>query len=266
METLLLGDNGQEVGFNQVGEIAIKSRYLSPCYWHQPDLTRAKFLPDPNGGEERTFLSGDLGFMLADGCLYHVGRRDFQVKIRGNRIEFGEVETALLALDAIKDAVVIATDRAGDKRLAAYIVPANKPPPSVAALRRALGEKLPDHMIPSAFVLLDAMPLTPNGKIDRRALPKPGKARPELQVAYEAPRTPLEEVLAGIWANVIGLDRVGIHDNFFELGGDSLLAIRVVSRVLKQFRLEIPLQSLFQSPTALLRGIGDKTLCVEVKT
>ena len=248
-EIHILDDNGRQLGFNQQGEIAIKSRYLSPGYWRQPELTRDKLLPDPNGGDERTFLSGDLGFMLPDGCLYHVGRKDFQVKIRGNRIEVGEVETALLALDAIKDAVVVATDRAGEKCLVAYIVAAETPPPSVATIRGALAENLPGHMIPSVFVLLDAMPLTPNGKIDRRALPEPGEARPALQLAYVAPRTPFEKILTDIWAEIIGVERVGIHDNFFELGGDSLLATRVVSQVLKQFELELPLQSLFHSPT-----------------
>jgi amino acid adenylation domain-containing protein len=254
METLLLNDAGQQVGINQSGEIAVKSRYLSPGYWRQPDLTRAKFLPDANGGEERIYLSGDLGLMLRDGCIYHVGRKDFQVKIRGHRIEVGDVEAALLALVAIKEALVIATDRLGEKRLVAYIVPAEKPPPSVGTLRRAMAEKLPDHMIPSTFVLLDAMLLTPNGKVDRQNLAEADNPRPELQAAYAAPRTLVEKILARIWADVIGLEQVGIHDNFFELGGDSLSATRVVSRVLKHFQLEIPLKFLFQAPTIAAMG------------
>jgi acyl carrier protein len=145
-------------------------------------------------------------------------------------------------------------DEHSDKRLVAYIVAAQKPPPGVGTLRRALAEKLPDYMIPSAFVMLDAMPVTPNGKIDRRAFPDFDGARPESLVAYVAPRTVVEEVLARIWAEVIGITPIGIHDNFFELGGDSLSATRVISRVLKNFQVEIPIQFLFQEPTIAAMG------------
>ncbi len=255
METFLLNDAGQEVGINQCGEIAVKSQYLTLGYWRDADLTRAKFLPDPRGGEERMYLSGDLGLMLSDGCMFHVGRKDLQVKIRGNRIELGDVETALLSLDVIRDAVVIAaSDRAGDRHLVAYVVPAEKSPPSIGALRRAMAALLPDHMIPSRFVLLDAMPLTSSGKLDRHSLPEPEKARPELGKPYAAPRTSVEAILAEIWADVIGVEQIGIHDNFFELGGDSLLATRIVFRILQHFRLEIPLRSLFQLPTVAEMG------------
>jgi hypothetical protein len=198
------------------GEIAIRSRYICPGYWRQSDLTRDKFRTD--GGEERTFLSGDLGFMLPDGLLYHAGRKDFQVKIRGNRLEIGEVETALRAVDGIREVAVVKQSQGIDIRLIAYIVTGGKPAPSVSALRRALAEKLPEHMIPSAFVMLAAMPLTSNGKVDRRALPEPEQRRSELGVDYVAPCTPVEETLARIWADAIGLAHVGIHDNFFELG------------------------------------------------
>jgi amino acid adenylation domain-containing protein len=248
-EIMVLDENGHRLGVNQTGEIAIKSRFLSPGYWRQQDLTRAKFLPDPNGGEARIFLSGDLGFVLPDGCLYHMGRKDFQVKVRGNRIEVGEIETALLALDVIKEAVVIVEERSADKSLVAYLVSDDKLPPTVGTLRRALAEKLPDHMIPSAFVLLDAMPVTPNGKIDRCALTELRQTRAELQAVYVTPRTPIEEILATIWADVFNLDRVGIHDNFFELGGHSLLATQIVFQVIKQFQVDLSFQSLFQEPT-----------------
>jgi amino acid adenylation domain-containing protein len=246
-EILLLDVNGQELGFNQTGEIAVKSRYLSPGYWREPDLTQAKFLT--GSGAERTFLSGDLGIMLSDGLLYHVGRKDFQVKIRGNRLEFGEVESALLAMDGIREAVVITQDRGLDVLLIAYIVPADEASPNIGTLRQALAEKLPEHMIPSIFVLLEALPLTSNGKVDRGALPKSGQTRPELRVNYVAPRTGLEETLVRIWADAIGLARVGIHDNFFELGGHSLMAIQIVSQVNKEFQLGVPLKALFQSST-----------------
>ncbi len=178
-----------------------------------------------------------------------------RVKIRGNRIELGEVESALLTLDAIRDAAVIAAaDRAGNRHLVAYVVAAEKPPPSIGALRRAMAALLPDHMIPSIFVLLDAMPLTSSGKLDRHSLPEPDKARPELETPYAAARNSVEAILTEIWADAIGVEPIGIHDNFFELGGDSLLATRIVSRILQHFRLEIPLRSLFQFPTVAEMG------------
>jgi len=154
-EILLLDEAGVEVGLNGIGEIAVRSRYLSPGYWRRPDLTRAAFQPDPEGGDERLYWTGDLGRMLPDGCLVHVGRKDSQVRIRGHRIELDEIEIALLDLDAINEAVVVAAeDRSGDQRLVAYIVPRGRPAPTVTTLRSALAERLPDYMIPSAFVTL----------------------------------------------------------------------------------------------------------------
>ena len=250
MEVSLIDEEGKKVGFNRVGEIAVKSRYLSPGYWRMADLTRTKFLPDPNGGDKRIYLTGDLGRMLSDGCLYHVGRKDFQVNIRGYRIEVGEIEMALLNLPSIKEAVVVAwEDQPGDQRLVAYVVLNNCFAPSVSELRSSLKYRLPDYMTPSAFVFLDTLPLNPNGKVDRRALPPPSPARPDLNTPFVASRTPVEETIARIWSEVLSLDQVGVHDNFFDLGGHSLAATRVVSQVIKQFRLELPLQSLFQSPT-----------------
>ena len=250
MEVLLLNDNGERVGFDHEGEIAIKSRYLSVGYWRRPDLTQAKFLADPNGGDERIYLTGDLGRIQRDGCLIHLGRKDFQVKLRGHRIEAAAIEAALLTVDGIKEAVVVVReDQRGEKQLVAYIVPVGKPSTSATALRRALTRKLPEHMVPSVFVSLDSLPLTPNGKIDRSALPVPEGTRPELDTPFAAPRTPVEKELSRIWAEVLSLDQVGIYDNFFDLGGHSLAATRVVSQVIKKFQLEIPLRSLFQSPT-----------------
>lgn len=250
MEVLLRDDEGLGVGCNEIGEIAVKSRYLSPGYWRRPDLTQAKFLPDPNGGAERLYLTGDLGRMLPDGCLEHLGRKDFQVKVRGHRIEVGEIETALLALDTIKEAVVVAReDRPDDKRLVAYLVPTHKPAPIVNSLRRALSETLPDRMIPSAFVLLDALPLTPTGKVDRRALPAPGRTRPALDNPFVAPCTPVEKALADVWAEVLGVDQVSVLDNFLELGGDSLLAAKVVAWVRETFHVDVPPWALLEAPT-----------------
>jgi amino acid adenylation domain-containing protein len=250
METLLLGEDGQDVGLNQVGEIAVRSRYLSPGYWRKPDLTRAKFRPDPEGGDSRIYLTGDLGKRLEDGCFELLGRKDFLVKVRGFRVETGDVEEKLSGHPSIKEATVIGRAKnSGDTRLVAYVVPTKSPGPSASELRRFLKESLPDYMIPSAFVTLDGLPRTPAGKLDRKALPDPGTARPDLDIPFVLPQTPVAERLARIWAEVLSLDVVGIHDNFFDLGGHSLAATRVVSQVIKQFQLELPLQSLFQSPT-----------------
>ncbi len=206
-EILLLDDAGKEVGINNIGEISVKSRYLSPGYWRRPNLTEATFQPDPAGGSERTYRTGDLGRMLLDGRLVHLGRKDFQIKIRGYRIEAAEIEMALLDIAGIKEAVVVAREdlpsdlsaspRTG-KRLVAYVVPNRQPVPTVGELRRLLAVTLPDYMIPSAFVTLDALPLAPNGKVDRRGLPAPGRARPELGSIFVVPHTSVEEVLAGI--------------------------------------------------------------------
>ena len=185
VEVLLLGDDGNEVGPNTVGQIAIKSRYLSPGYWGRPDLTNAVFLPDPEGGDERIYLTGDLGRRSPDGCFVHLGRKDERLKIRGFRVEPAEVEDVLLGLEGVNEAVVVArADRPDEQRLVAYLVLAESPAPTVSAVRRALYECLPSFMVPSAFVVLDALPRTPNGKVDRQALPSPGQGRPELEGAY----------------------------------------------------------------------------------
>ena len=249
-EVLLLGDDGREVGFNQIGEIAVKSRYLSAGYWRKPDLTHAAFLPDPESGDKQIYSTGDLGRMLPDGCLEHLGRKDRQVKIRGFRVEVAEIELALHSLDNVKETVAVARkDSSGDNQLVAYVVPSREPKPTASELRRFLADRLPDYMIPSVFLMLDALPLTGVGKVDYQALPAPGGSRPELETPFVAPRTPVEESLAEVWAGVLGLEEVGIHDNFLELGGDSLRAGQVISRVISAFRVELPLRSLFEEPT-----------------
>lgn len=249
-EVLLLDDTGEHVGLGHVGEIAVKSFYLSPGYWRRPDLTKAVFLSDSGDGDKRIYRTGDLGRMLPDGSLLHLGRKDFQVKIRGYRIEIAEIEMALLDHVAIKEAAVrVWEGRPSDQRLVAYLVPSGHKAPTVTELRRFLSEALPNYMIPSIFVTLDALPLAPNGKVNRRALPKPGRSRPRLENPYLAPRTPVEERLSEIWAQVLRLDQVGITDNFFELGGNSLLATQVISRVIKTFRIKVSIGSLFKAPT-----------------
>jgi len=245
---LLLDENGEEVGYNQPGEMVIESRYLSPGYWRQPEQTQAVFKVAADG--QRRYYTGDLGRLRPDGCLEHYGRKDLQVKVRGVRIEPAEIEAVLLDQESVKDAAVIAQDNAsGEKMLVAYLVAKD---PAVAfpvdALRQTLLEKLPPSMLPSEFVLLPAMPLTPTGKIDRRSLSAPEKtAQPEDE--YLAPRTPMETTLVQIAQDVLKVDRVGINDSFFGLGGDSLLAAQFVSRVRSVCQVELPFRVLFRMPT-----------------
>ncbi|MET0502734.1 MAG: phosphopantetheine-binding protein, partial [Candidatus Binatia bacterium] len=260
-EVLLLDEHGASTGWNRVGEIAVRGRFLSPGYWQKADLTKAKFLTDPDDPEARIYLTGDLGLMRPDGCLEYHGRKDFQVKVRGHNIGVGEVEAMLREVGTVKDAVVVSRQNGvGETYLAAYIVPNGLTFPAAGDLRRALADRLPIPMIPSAFVILDALPLTPNGKIDRLGLPEPGNLRPALDNAYTAPRTPMEKKLAGIWAEVLALERVGVQDDFFDLGGHSLGAGRIISRVGAAFNVDLPLKTLFDRPTvaAMAQAILDK--------
>jgi amino acid adenylation domain-containing protein len=257
----LLNQDGEVSDF--YGEIGVKSRHVALGYWQNPELTQAAFLGAPGGDEPRLYRTGDLGRRLPDGSLEFVGRKDAQVKIRGIRIEPGEVEAALGEIDSVREAIVVACEytgareaerERGDLRLVAYVV--TRPPrPSANELRGLLQKKLPEPMIPSAFVFLDALPLTPTGKVNRRALPEPSADNPEQEKTFEAPRTPVEEMVAGIWSQVLGLEQVGgqsaigVHDNFFDLGGHSLLATQIVSRLGHVFQIELPLRELFDSPT-----------------
>jgi len=250
VEVLLWDENGAQVGANQIGEIIVKGRYLSLGYWRRPDLTQAAFQPDPDGGDARLYRTGDLGQILPDGTLVHLGRIDQQVKIRGYRVEVAEIEAALYDFDTIKEAVVVAREgQSGDRHLVAYVVPSSQPASTVSELRSALAEMFPDHMIPSAFVMLEKLPLTPTGKVDRRALPAPDTARPELEGTFVAPRDELELRLTKIWEKVLGIHPIGVRDNFFELGGHSLLAMRLFAQIEKMFGKKLPLATLFQTPT-----------------
>ena len=249
VEVLLLDDNGNSVGFNRTGEIVIRSRYISPGYWRKPELTAKVFKPDPEDKDKRLYYTGDMGAMAPDGCLYYMGRKDLQVKIRGNRVEIGDVENALLELDNIKEAAVISRDGTSGNQLIAYLVPVAGSNFTVSMLRSALAKALPAYMIPSVFVMLDSLPVTPTGKLDRRNLPEPGTSRPNLGVSFVAPRTPIEKKLAEIWSSVLGLDEIGVYDNFFDLGGDSLLGTMITSRTLNAFGVKVSTRCLFQFPT-----------------
>jgi amino acid adenylation domain-containing protein len=249
-EILLLDDDRNELDVNQIGEIAVKSPYLALGYWRQPELTCTKFLPDPKGGNARIYLTGDLGYRLPDGCLVHMGRKDFQTKIRGYRVEVSEIEMALHDIQEIAQAAVVASDDSRDgRRLVAYLVPQRSKALRINQLRASLKEKLPSYMLPSAFVVLDNLPLTASGKVDRRALPPQNKSRHEVSGTFTAAITAIEKVLAKLWAEIIKIDEVGIHDDFSELGGDSLLAAQIVSEVNNIFSLKQPLKTLFEAPT-----------------
>jgi fengycin family lipopeptide synthetase B len=240
------------------GEMYVGGGGVARGYLERPELSGERFIPDPFGAEPgaRLYRTGDLARYLADGDLEYLGRIDHQVKIRGFRVELGEIEAALRTHGDIGEAVVLAREEtAGEKRLVAYLVKAPGAAPSISELREFLKEKLPEYMTPAAFVMLDALPMTENGKMDRRALPAPDAARPDLEEAYVAPRNAREERLAEIWARVLGLERVGIHDNFFELGGDSILSIQIIARA-NQAGLRLTPKQVFQCQTvAELAGV-----------
>ncbi|MGB7947042.1 MAG: phosphopantetheine-binding protein, partial [Candidatus Binatia bacterium] len=230
-----------------------------------------KFYRDPEGGLQRRYRTGDLGRFLSDGFLEYIGRKDFEVKIGGNRIQIAEIELALAAVPSIKEVHVIARQNArSEPQLVAYYRVKGTADPKHFELRRFLRNRLPVVMVPSVFVKIEEFPLTGSGKLDCNALPTPSTARPDLPTEYVGPATPVERLLASIWTEVLSIGQVGIHDNFFDLGGHSLAATRVISRVTKQFRLELPLQSLFQSPTVAemaaiitqnqARGVSDAEL------
>jgi amino acid adenylation domain-containing protein len=248
----ILDSHLRPVPVGVAGELHIGGCGLARGYLNGPGLTAEKFIPDPSGDEAgaRLYRTGDLARYRADGAIEFAGRIDYQVKIRGFRIELEEIEAVLCDHPSVHDAVVVALeDEAGEKRLVAYVVAEGTDSPDTAELRRHLKRQLPEYMTPAAFVLLDELPLTASGKIDRRSLPAPERRRPEQEVAFTAPRTPVEERLCDIWAELLHVERVGVHDNFFELGGHSLLATQLVSRIRDAFLVELPLQVLFELPT-----------------
>jgi acyl-coenzyme A synthetase/AMP-(fatty) acid ligase/acyl carrier protein len=267
---LILDEDGNRLGFNRVGEIAVQSRYLAVGYWRKPEMTRAAFLQDPAGGDERIYRTGDLGLLRPDGSLEHYGRKDFQVKIRGQRVQVVEIDMALSKHDAVKEAVTVARDDAlGDKCLVSYVVPATVPAPTSRELRLFLQQHLPDYMVPSSVVFLDAMPLTPNGKLDRQALPVPRESSSDGQ--FVAPHNPVEEQIANIWCEVLRLDRVGTHDDFFDLGGHSLKVAEVLSRLRDIFGVDVPFAAFLAEPTVagmaavVVRYQGDEGVDDEVR-
>lgn len=254
-EILLLDDFGGHVPVHGVGEIAIRSEFIALGYWRNPGATAKAFVPDPAGSGRRMYLTGDLGRMLPDGSMEFKGRKDLQAKIRGYRIEIGGIEAVLRQHPAVCEcAVAVREDVPGEKRLVAYLVPEEQFAPTPSELRAFLSGQLPDFMVPSIFITLQELALTPNGKIDRHALPVPDVVGRRPVEGMVAPTTPTQRALASIWAEVLRLEEVGIHDNFFELGGDSLRLSQLTARLADSLSVEVPMRVFFSRPTIALQA------------
>jgi amino acid adenylation domain-containing protein len=257
VEVLLVGEDGRPVAPGEAGEILVRSAYLAQGYWQQPALTAQYFLPDPDGGDRRIFRTGDLGRIRADGCMEHLGRKDFCLKIRGNRVELAEIEAALLEAPGVRAQVVMAReDGAGEPRIVAYVVPGPDAKLTVPGLRGVLSGLLPDYMVPSAFVFLDALPVTPHGKVDRKALPPPPES-PPASADRVVPHTLLQTQLHHAWAETLGITDFGIRDDFFDLGGNSLLANRMFHRVEQEMGQRVV-------PANILPGLTIERLAAEM--
>jgi acyl-CoA synthetase (AMP-forming)/AMP-acid ligase II len=247
----ILDRNQRPVGVGIHGEIYIGGVGLARGYVNRPDFTAERFVANPFGMPgSRLYKSGDVGRFLPDGNIEFLGRNDDQVKIRGFRIETGEIEAVLLKHPAVRRAIVqVREDAPGHRRLIAYCLTDQAMRVDAGILRSYIGERLPDYMVPSAVVILDAVPLTESGKVDHRRLPTPDRSRESLCTSYVAPRTCIEQALAEIWSEVLNVPRVGIHDNFFDLGGHSLLAASLIARQRVAVEIGVSLQDLFFSPT-----------------
>lgn len=261
-QSYVLDSRGRLAPIGVPGELFLGGAGIARGYWNRPELTAERFIADPFSADPqaRLYRTGDSVRWRHDGVIEYLGRLDFQVKVRGFRIELGEIEATLAQHKAVREAVVIAVADGGTQRLIAYVVPPEgMAAPSTTELRTFLAGKLPDYMIPSAFVALPALPISPTGKVDRAALPAPDASRPDIATTYRAPRTATEIAIAAIWSEVLHVEKVGLQDNFFELGGHSLLATQVLSRVRADFGVEAPLRRFFESPTvANLSAIVDE--------
>lgn len=248
----LLDEYCQPVPKGVAGELYIGGVGVARGYLNRPALTAERFIPDPFSVEPgtRLYRTGDLARVLQDGNIQFLGRTDQQVKIRGFRIELGDIEAALSSHPGLREAAVVAREDApGEKRIVAYFVPHEYPAPTSSDLRAHLKRRIPDYMLPSAFIAVESMPLTDTGKIDRASFPAPERIRPELSQDYAAPKSALEKLVAGIFSEVLKLERVGTWDSFFELGGHSLIATQVVSRIRQLLVVELPLKAIFEEPT-----------------
>jgi acyl carrier protein len=251
VQLLVLDRAGRQAGIGEHGEVYVRSPHLARGYRGDPEATALRFVRNPFGGDaagDRMYRTGDLGRYLPGGMVECLGRADTQVKLRGFRVELGHIESQLGAHAQVREAIVVIRTRAdGDKSLAAYVVPRGQPP-AQAELRAYLGARLPEYMVPAHFVVLQALPLTPNGKVDRKALPEPPEAHGG-EAAYVAPRSATETLVAGIWAEILKLPRVGVEDDFFALGGHSLMATQIISKLRASLQIEVPLRVLFEVKT-----------------
>jgi amino acid adenylation domain-containing protein len=265
-EIYLLDAGLQPVPIGVAGELYVGGPSLARGYLNHPALTAAKFIPHPftDRPGARLYKTGDLARYLPDGNIEFLRRMDYQVKVRGFRIELEEIESLLATHPGVREVLVMAREhQPGDKFLVAYVVPEQAGPPSVQDLQRLIKEHLPAYMAPAAFIMLEAFPLSANGKIDRRALPAPDPEVVAANDTYVAPGTPLEEVLVGIWEEVLGRRRIGVFDNFFEAGGHSLLATRIVARVNNRLGIELPVRSIFETPTVAELAVTIEEMILE---
>ncbi|MGS0897012.1 amino acid adenylation domain-containing protein, partial [Burkholderia stagnalis] len=247
VQTYVLDDALNLAPLGVAGELYLGGAGLARGYLNRPSLTAERFVPDPFGTNgERLYRTGDLARWNAESALEYLGRIDHQVKIRGFRIELGEIEAQLSAQEEVREAVVTAQEGPGGTRLVAYVTASEKDTINTAKLRASLSSVLPDYMVPGVIMVLERMPLNPNGKVDRKALPK---AEAESAAEYEAPQGETEESLAEIWRDLLGVERVGRHDNFFELGGHSLLAMQLIARLNHLFKLDMPVETVFTATT-----------------
>jgi amino acid adenylation domain-containing protein/non-ribosomal peptide synthase protein (TIGR01720 family) len=264
LELYVLDQHRQPQPFGVPGELYVGGAGVARGYLNRPALTAERFIPDPFSGRigDRLYKTGDLARLLPGGDVEYLGRIDFQVKIRGFRVELGEIETVLDQHETVRESVVLVReDTPGDQRLVAYVVAAPGHEIDVADLRSHCQRTLPDYMVPAAIVVMDAIPLTNNGKVDRRALPAPDWRQATVEVAYVRPRTPTEEIIAAIWTQVLGVEPIGAFDNFFDRGGHSLLATQVISRLQEAFMIDLPLRVLFEHSTlADLAQVVEKAL------
>ena len=263
----LIDEHGQDVGTNQVGEITITSPYIALGYWGKPELTARAFKTDPHHPTQRTYFTGDLGLLKPDGCLVHLGRKDFQVKVRGQRIETSEIETALMAQPEIQEvAVATKPNQTEENVLIAYYVSKTGQPLNLSALREALQQNLPDYMIPLKFVSLAALPTTPTGKTDYRALPNPFLKQPIQNKPFQPPESPLEMTLAEIWQEVLGVDSVGLEDDFLALGGHSLQAAQALARINLLLDVQVAMPDFFQHTSlADLTSLIESIIIAEIE-
>ena len=245
---LVLDEHGREIGAGVAGEIVIKGHSFCQGYWRNSDLTAKKFIADATSPGEQLFHTGDVGKLLPDGFLVHLGRNDSLVRIRGYRVSLREVEAALLQHPGVKEVAVVDWNDRGEAALAAYVVAASRAKAGYTELLAFVRSKLPDYMVPSSVTFLDMLPDV-NGKIDRRALPPPRKMRPVLEQPYVAPSSDMEANLVRIWEDILSVHPIGIHDAFADLGGHSLAAMQVLSRTIQRFSVDIELKTLFDAPT-----------------